>query len=222
MIRSTRAVASVVFPCVLPSRSKMWRLCHAAMLAAAYSVLGCESGPVTSSPAHEPAAAPGSAVASPPSPAPAGSPAPGSSAGNTPAGSTAAAGAKPTVSRFGAAIDPGPTVALASLLSDPKTYASQTVTTEGRVQRACSRKGCWMEIGEGEDACRVTFKDYGFFVPTDSAGAYAKIQGKLDTREVEPAAVEHLESEGARFRNKRSDGSATEVRLIASAVELKR
>jgi hypothetical protein len=79
-----------------------------------------------------------------------------------------------------------------------------------------------MEIGEGEDACRVTFKDYGFFVPTDSAGAYAKIQGKLDTREVEAAAVEHLESEGARFRNKRSDGSATEVRLIASAVELQR
>jgi hypothetical protein len=126
------------------------------------------------------------------------------------------------VSRFGAAIQPGPEVALSALLADPKAYAEQTVTTEGKVQRACSRKGCWMEIGEGEDACRITFKDYAFFVPTDSAGAHAKIQGRLDTREVEPAAVAHLESEGARFRNKKADGSATEVRMIASAVELTR
>jgi hypothetical protein len=125
-------------------------------------------------------------------------------------------------SRFGAAIQPGPAVALASLLANPSAFAAQTITTEGRVQRACSRKGCWMEIGSGEDACRVTFKDYGFFVPTDSAGAFAKIQGRLDTREVEKAAVDHLEAEGARFRNKKPDGSATEVRLIASAVELRR
>jgi hypothetical protein len=79
-----------------------------------------------------------------------------------------------------------------------------------------------MELGAGEDACRVTFKDYGFFVPTDSAGARAKIQGKLATRVVEAAAVQHLEAEGARFRNKRADGTATEVRLIASAVQLER
>jgi Domain of unknown function (DUF4920) len=126
------------------------------------------------------------------------------------------------VGRYGAALEPGAAVPLASLLSDPKAYADRTVTTEGKVQRACSRKGCWMEIGDGDNACRVTFKDYGFFVPTDSAGAYAKIQGRLATREVESAAVDHLESEGARFPNKRPDGSATEVRLIASAVELVR
>jgi hypothetical protein len=113
-------------------------------------------------------------------------------------------------------------VPLASLLANPRAYAHQTVTTEGKVQRACSRKGCWMEIGAGDDACRVTFKDYAFFVPTDSAGAYAKIQGRLDTREVEAAAIDHLESEGARFPHKKPDGSATEVRLIASAVELRR
>jgi hypothetical protein len=212
----------MVFPRVLPASSHVRRLCHATTLLVACAAWGCESGPVASSPGREPVAAEGAAVASPPSPGAPASPASGSGVAPASAASATPAGGKAAVSRFGSAIAPGPTVALASLLSDPKTYASQTVTTEGRVQRACSRKGCWMEIGEGEDACRVTFKDYGFFVPTDSAGAYAKIQGKLDTREVEAAAVEHLESEGARFRNKRSDGSATEVRLIASAVELQR
>jgi uncharacterized protein DUF4920 len=169
--------------------------------------LGCESGRVQP-PAPEPSAAAPAAASHPASAA----------AGSAPAGPSPSG----AVGRFGAAIEPGATVALASLLSEPKAYADKTVTTEGRVQRACSRKGCWMEIGSGEDSCRITFKDYGFFVPTDSAGAFAKVQGRLDTREVEAAAVEHLESEGAHFRNKRSDGSATEVRMIASAVELRR
>ena len=94
--------------------------------------------------------------------------------------------------------------------------------TEGHVQRACSRKGCWMEIGEGDTACRVTFKDYGFFVPTDSAGAQARVQGRITTQRVEPSRVAHLEGEGARFRNREADGSATEVQFIASAVQLTR
>jgi hypothetical protein len=134
----------------------------------------------------------------------------------------AAAEAAPVVSAYGAAFEPGPELPLATLLANPRAYADQNVITEGRVQRACTTKGCWMEIGEGDDACRVTFKDYGFFVPTDSAGARARIQGRLDTRVVEAAAVQHLEAEGARFKNKQANGTATEVRLIASAVQLKR
>lgn len=138
--------------------------------------------------------------------------------------SRAAAPAAPTgaVQRYGGAIQPAASTPLATVLANPKAYTDKTVTTEGKVQRACSRKGCWMEIGEGADACRVTFKDYAFFVPTDAAGAHARIQGKLDTRQVEAAAVAHLESEGARFNHKNADGSAVEVRMIASAVELVR
>ena len=142
--------------------------------------------------------------------------------GAAPASAAAAPAPAGPVSRYGGTLEPGATVPLATLLGNPKAYANQTVTTEGTVQRACSRKGCWMEIGKGADACRVTFKDYAFFVPTDSAGAHAKIQGRLDARQVEAAAVAHLESEGARFNHKNADGSATEVRMIASAVELQR
>lgn len=137
-------------------------------------------------------------------------------------GGGAPAPAAASAQAYGSSFEPAAVVPLATLLSNPEAYASQTVTTEGKVQRACTRKGCWMEIGEGDDACRVTFKDYGFFVPTDSAGAQARIQGTLATRVVEAAAVEHLESEGARFKNKKPDGSATEVQLVASAVELRR
>jgi Domain of unknown function (DUF4920) len=175
-------------------------------------VAACESGgagvppPV---PRDVSSGAPASAGARPNTAAPAAA---------TPAGAGAAHGTQ----AFGAAFEPGPEVGLATLLGNPTAYADKTVITEGRVQRACSRKGCWMEIGEGSGACRVTFKDYGFFVPTDSAGAQARIQGRLDARVIDAAQVAHLESEGARFQNKQSDGSATEVQLIASAVQLAR
>jgi hypothetical protein len=180
-------------------------------LVLALAGLACESGPVSSATNGPGASASGAS-------------APGASAPAAQAKATepAAAASPGSTSRFGAAFEPGASVPLATLVSNPKAYENQTVTTEGKVQRACSKKGCWMEIGSGDDACRVTFKDYAFFVPTDSAGAQVKIQGRLDTREVEAAAVDHLEAEGARFRNKKADGSATEVRLIASAVELTR
>lgn len=132
----------------------------------------------------------------------------------------AVSAAAPVVSTYGAAFEPGPELPLAALLANPQAYADQNVITEGKVQRACTTKGCWMEIGEGDDACRVTFKDYGFFVPTDSAGAKARVEAKVESKVLKPSLVAHLEEEGAKFPDKDADGSAREVRLVATGVEL--
>jgi len=83
-----------------------------------------------------------------------------------------------------------------------------------------------MEVAAGSDpklpGCRVTFKDYGFFVPTDSAGADAKVQGVLGVNSLPAERVAHLESEGGQFPNKNADGSVDELRLVATSVELQR
>src|SRR5262249_20961152 len=113
---------------------------------------------------------------------------------------------------------------LASVLEKPDEFANQTVTVEAKVRRNCTRRGCWMELSEAMDptlpGCRVTFKDYGFFVPLDSAGSTAKVQGTVEVTRVTPGEVAHLESAGARFAAKQPDGTAREVRLVASGVEL--
>lgn len=125
---------------------------------------------------------------------------------------------------FGSPIGASPTVALGDVLKTPDKFAGQTVTVEGEVRRACTRKGCWMELSEAPDAaapgCRVTFKDYGFFVPTDSAGSKARVEAQVESKLVKPELVAHLESEGAKFVDKSPDGSAREVRLVASGVEM--
>ena len=125
---------------------------------------------------------------------------------------------------FGAPISPGPEQALADVLAAPERFRDRAITVEGHVRSACTRRGCWMEVAQSGDpqlpGCRVTFKDYGFFVPTDSAGARAKVQGVLDVNTLPADRVAHLESEGGKFPNKNPDGSANELRLVATGVEL--
>ncbi len=81
-----------------------------------------------------------------------------------------------------------------------------------------------MEIAESKKdsahGCRVTFKDYGFLVPVDSKGSLAKLEGKVQLTKVEKSAVDHYEGEGATFPNKEADGTAHEVRLVATGVEI--
>lgn len=127
---------------------------------------------------------------------------------------------------YGAPIAGAPKEALGAILKEPDRFAGKTVLVEGHVRKACSRKGCWMELAESSDAqapsCRVTFKDYGFFVPTDSAGSEARVEGTIEVATVKARHVEHLEQEGASFTDKQGDGSAREVRLVATGVELRR
>jgi hypothetical protein len=68
---------------------------------------------------------------------------------------------------------------------------------------------------------RVTFKDYGFFVPVDSAGASARVEGVVQVKELSEATAKHYESEGA-IVPRGSDGKPREVQLVATGVELRR
>lgn len=128
------------------------------------------------------------------------------------------------VSRYGAPIGTGETLKLASVLADPGKYKDKPVIVEAEVRKACTKKGCWMEIAESLDkkaqGCRVTFKDYGFFVPLDSAGSRARVQGTVTSELVAASYVKHLEEEGAHFPRKNPDGTADEVRFVATGVEL--
>ena len=117
-----------------------------------------------------------------------------------------------------------PSVTLAKLLEDPAAHQGQVRTVDGVVRQACSRKGCWMELAAADGkgpGVRVTFKDYAFFVPTDSAGLQARVEGVVGVEVLPEAQAKHYESEGAKIA-RGPDGKAREVQLVASAVELRK
>src|SRR5262249_52505241 len=105
-----------------------------------------------------------------------------------------------------------------AVLSKPED--GRKVLVEGVVRRACSQMGCWMELApaEGGAGVRVTFKDYGFFVPTDSAGSKARVHGTPTVTQTTAAQAEHLRAEGGSM----APGEQREVRLVATGVELQR
>lgn len=121
----------------------------------------------------------------------------------------------------GAKFSGAPKVELEALLANPELHDGKTVTMTGKVRKACERKGCWMEIALSDKAAgvRVTFKDYGFFVPLDSAGATARIEGVVKVTELSDKTASHYESEGATVP-RGTDGKAREIQLVAAAVEL--
>jgi hypothetical protein len=145
---------------------------------------------------------------------------------NTEAAPRPAPAAAENVVRVGAPIESQRRERLAAVLKNPADFEGQTFVVEGNVRRACSRKGCWMELAAdatpSSPACRVTFKDYAFFVPTDSAGRMAKVQGTIDLVKLKARHVEHLAEEGATFQQKAADGTAEEVHFVATGVELRR
>ena len=116
-------------------------------------------------------------------------------------------------------------VTLQDLVTKADQYDGKTVALEGTARKVCKKKGCWMELATSNDAkadgIRVTFKDYGFFVPVDAAGAAVKMEGVVKVAELNEAHARHLEEEGATVR-RGQDGKPREVQLIANGVELRR
>lgn len=55
---------------------------------------------------------------------------------------------------------------------------SLKVKLAGTINSCCQKKGCWMKVDLGNDQeMRVSFKDYSFFVPLESAGRKVVMEG---------------------------------------------
>lgn len=68
-----------------------------------------------------------------------------------------------------------------------------TVTAKmtGKIKEVCSKKGCWMKLDMGnDDVVRVTFKDYGFFMPLDASGEVV-LNGKAYVAETSVDDLRH-------------------------------
>lgn len=126
------------------------------------------------------------------------------------------------VVRRGGEIGDSPAVDLKGALIDPEAHIGRSVIVVGKVDKVCQVKGCWLELmPSGENrGVRVTFQDYGFFVPKDSMGWTARLEGEFVREELSKHEVDHLVGEGATLA-RQPDGGAVQVSFVARAVELR-
>jgi len=124
--------------------------------------------------------------------------------------------------KFGAPLGGSPKVALVDLVKDQAAWSGKTVMTEGVVATVCQGSGCWMTLKSGDQSVRVTFKDYGFFVPIDSAGTRAVMEGVFSVKKLPEATAKHYAEETPGGKPDSIKGDQRELSLVASGVELSR
>ncbi len=94
---------------------------------------------------------------------------------------------------FGAELDQTlQKVTLNELLSKSDAYVGKAFQVDTKVAKVCQKKGCFFIAQQGDDVIRVAFRDYGFFVPTDSAGKTVTLAGELIKKEMTTEQVEHF------------------------------
>lgn len=117
----------------------------------------------------------------------------------------------------------GETLAVASALDRATELNGKTVRLSGLVTAACQAKGCWMALAAGDGReMRVTFRDYGFFVPKDLPGATVIAEGTLEVREVSVEEQRHLASDAGRPKAEIEAilSPKTETALVADGVRV--
>ena len=79
---------------------------------------------------------------------------------------------------------------VAGLMNDS---SSNQFVVEGTIEECCQKKGCWMKVDMGNgESMRVSFKDYGFFVPLDAAGRTMVMKGVAMYDTIDVDFLKHL------------------------------
>lgn len=116
-----------------------------------------------------------------------------------------------------------------SLSSEAATRIYQSLNTadtvalnfKGKVASVCKVKGCWMELElqDGQNA-KITFKDYGFFVPTDLVGKEVLVNGQATISEVDEKTRKHYAEDAGLSEREINNitGSAKTYSMVASGV----
>lgn len=101
---------------------------------------------------------------------------------------------------YGEVITPDSAMDATMLVAEMGNAPSFDAKIKGKVVDVCVKKGCWMavELGNGE-TMRVTFKDYGFFVPNSKeimVGKEVVFQGTAKFETVSVADQKHYAEDG--------------------------
>jgi hypothetical protein len=86
-------------------------------------------------------------------------------------------------------------------LKGKESFASSNVKVVGEVESVCQAKGCWMKLKlDDGSTMRVTFKDYGFFVPKDIAGQKVIIEGKPEVKTTSIDELKHYAEDAGKSK----------------------
>jgi hypothetical protein len=114
----------------------------------------------------------------------------------------------------------GEPISLADLMNNSQDYLDQEVLVETRIAKVCQKKGCFFVAQQGPSTVRVSFKDYGFFIPTDAGGKEVVLLGTFSRKSVSQEEAEHYAADLG--ETKAPAPEAFEYSIVATAVKIPR
>ena len=101
---------------------------------------------------------------------------------------------------------------------------NETIKIAAIVKTSCRKKGCWMQLEPVGDAepIRVTFKDYGFFVPKHADGMAAVAEGIFEKETVTEGMRRHFAEDAGKSATEIAaiEGDVEVIKFVATAVDL--
>lgn len=110
-------------------------------------------------------------------------------------------GAYAQESYFGEKIKEKGAIPAAELPNKLGDKEKMTAKVTGTVESVCQAKGCWMKVKTADgQTMRVSFKDYGFFVPKDIAGKTVVIEGEAKVKTTPVAELQHYAEDAGKSK----------------------
>jgi hypothetical protein len=111
-------------------------------------------------------------------------------------------------------------ISLGELIENSEDYLDREVMVATRIAKVCQKKGCFFVAQEGASMARITFRDYGFFIPTDSGGKHVTLLGTFSRKSVSKEQAEHFASDLG--ETAAASQAQFEYSIVASAIKLPR
>ncbi len=103
--------------------------------------------------------------------------------------------------KFGAEITEEGAVSLSQLVHELEQHEAFEGKIIGEIKDVCSKKGCWLTVDlPNGQSMRVTFKDYGFFVPKNSQGYPVILEGVASKKITDIETLRHFAEDAGKSK----------------------
>ncbi len=119
---------------------------------------------------------------------------------------------------FGDKIKANGAISTTELVQKTSAKPSVDAKVSGVVESVCQAKGCWMKVKmDNGQTMRVTFKDYGFFVPKDIAGKTIVFEGNAKTTTTSVEELRHYAQDAGKSKEEIEKITDTKTELTFEA-----
>lgn len=105
------------------------------------------------------------------------------------------------------------------LVRNADIFEGDEVETQGKIKQVCQKKGCFFILPAGDQNIRVTFKDYDFFIPKNSAGKKVQLVGEFQTNELSEEKAKHYAKDAGEDSDE-VKGPQQEYGIVATSVKI--